>query len=299
MSYDSFLFAHCVDEKAAMQYLRQHNVLRRAPTCLEPGCNWAMTEIKDRTMYFWRCPRHKNRRISCKDGSYWSSSHIPIRKHLMLLYNWAHQIPRDKTATMVGVDEKTVTQWYQYYRDVCSHWLVANPYMLGGVGRIVQVDESQVSKRKNNVGRPTDGVWVFGGYQTDIHRGFFEIVEDRSADTLLPLVRKYITPGTTIHSDHWRSYQQVANIPVNPRYRHGRVNHSQNFVDPATGVHTQAVESYWGRMKRRLKSLNGISRDNLPSYLDEWLWFDQHGRQGHQRTIENLLLHLAQWRPVP
>ena len=47
---------------------------------------------------------------------------------------------------------------------------------------------------------------------------------------------------------------------------HGVVNHSLHFVDPATGVHTHTVESYWNRVKTKLKGCDG---DQLPSYLGE------------------------------
>ena len=62
-------------------------------------------------------------------------------------------------------------------------------------------------------------------------------VLDRPAATLLPLIQRHVLPGTTILSDQWRVYSQM-------------VNHSLNFVDPATGIHTQETESTWSQVKR-------------------------------------------------
>ena len=50
---------------------------------------------------------------------------------------------------------------------------------------------------------------------------------------------------------------------------HNVVNNSLNFVDPVTGVHTQHVESYWNRVKTKLKQMKGCHAGQLPSYLDE------------------------------
>ena len=61
---------------------------------------------------------------------------------------------------------------------------------------------------------------------------------------------------------------------------HSTVNHSLNFVDPGTGTHTQNVESYWQRVKCKLKRMKGCHAEQLPSYLDEFLWSERHGRCG-------------------
>eukprot|EP00731_Ephydatia_muelleri_P010334 Em0005g920a len=45
------------------------------------------------------------------------------------------------------------------------------------------------------------------------------------------------------------------------------VNHSVEFVNPTTGVHTQHIESYWNRVKKRLKSMKAVS--HFASHLEK------------------------------
>ena len=53
--------------------------------------------------------------------------------------------------------------------------------------------------------------------------------------------------------------------------QHGTVNHSLKFVDPAPVVHTQNVESYWNRVKRKFKKMKGVHTDMVTSYMDEFM----------------------------
>ncbi len=82
-----------------------------------------------------------------------------------------------------------------------------------------------------------------------------EIVTDRPAATLLPIINAYVAAETTIYSDQWRAYSQVGFLLNGGS--HSTVNHSLNFVDPVTGVHTQNIESYWSSAKRKLKAMRG------------------------------------------
>ena len=67
----------------------------------------------------------------------------------------------------------------------------------------MEIDESKVGKRKYNKGKRVDGVWVFGGVERDSNpvKCFFVTVDDRSANTLIPIIKDWIKPGTTVHSD--------------------------------------------------------------------------------------------------
>jgi transposase-like protein len=63
-------------------------------------------------------------------------------------------------------------------------------------GKEVEIDESKFGKRKYNRGRVRDGQWVFGGCERGSDKAFMVIVTDRTAATLLPLIQRYILPGT-------------------------------------------------------------------------------------------------------
>ncbi|RUS88033.1 hypothetical protein EGW08_004199 [Elysia chlorotica] len=63
-------------------------------------------------------------------------------------------------------------------------------------GVTVEIDESLVARRKNEVGRVVQQRWVFGGICRETGRGFLVLVPNKEADTLLPLVRDHIAPGS-------------------------------------------------------------------------------------------------------
>eukprot|EP00644_Phytophthora_capsici_P017436 jgi/Phyca11/127269/e_gw1.67.124.1 len=56
-------------------------------------------------------------------------------------------------------------------------------------------------------------------------------------------------------------------------YSDSWVNHTLNFVDPISGTHTNTIEGLWEtRIKRHIKSMRGMTKDKLDSYLDEYMW---------------------------
>ena len=125
--------------------------------------------------------------------------------------------------------------------------------------------------------------------------GYMEVVQRRDAATLLPIIQAHTAPGTIIHSDEWRSYRRVASLPSVAA--HATVNHSLNFVDPATGVHTQNVESYWGRVKRKIKHMKGCHATEMSSYLDEFMWRERFGKT-KRACFRNICRDIATFYPV-
>jgi len=78
--------------------------------------------------------------------------------------------------------------------------------MLEGQGTIVEIDEAKIRKRKFQKGRLITGQWIFGGVERETGKLFIECVPDRSASTLLTVIKKWIKPGTIIVSDCWKAY---------------------------------------------------------------------------------------------
>ena len=82
------------------------------------------------------------------------------------------------------------------------------------------------------------GIWRD---RTGTPNAFIIVIPDRTKTTLLPIIQRYIRPGTMIMSHEWAANRDIRTIPG---YSHMTVNHSQNFVNPATGAHTQAIEGH-------------------------------------------------------
>ena len=88
------------------------------------------------------------------------------------------------------VSSKSGVNWCHFCREVCIAYLDAqrNP-CIGGVGKIVEIDESKFGKHKYNRGRLTDGKWVLDGVERGADNMFLEIVFTRDTRTLLAVGR--------------------------------------------------------------------------------------------------------------
>ena len=121
-------------------------------------------------------------------------------------------------------------------------------------------------KRKYHRGRVNPNHdWIFGMIQRDTRKVALIIVPNRGANDLILLIQRTVLPGTTIMSDRWAAYNQLSTLG----YRHLSVNHSDNFIDPATGAHTQPIEEFWGHSKALFKSMRGGGLD-VNSFQPIW-----------------------------
>jgi transposase-like protein len=181
-----------------------------------------------------------------------------------------------------------VVKWCRHLREVCALTVADSNKEcgIGGPGVIVEIDESKFGKRKYNRGHRVQGCWVFGGIErlstsysdafpgaTSNYAGkkFAIVVENRSARTLLPLIRKFILPGSIIMSDCWAAYNGITNMD-GCHYEHETVNHSENYVDGVTGACTNTIESDWWAGYKRHIPKTAFNKSELQGYLFEQMW---------------------------
>ena len=213
--------------------------------------------------------------LSIRAGSFFADFRLSLADLWTVILMWSEDEPVCKVAGRYGISRIVVKRIYDKLRSIISLHLSNDPIRLGGPGTICQIDESLFShKQKYHRGRiARDPIWVFGIVDTSFKpaRGFMEVVANRSADVLLPIISRVCRPETVIHSDQWAAYRQIQD---RCGLSHRTVNHSVHFVDPSSGVHTQHIESYWARMKQKIKAMKGASRSQLQSLLDEFMWKD-------------------------
>lgn len=70
--------------------------------------------------------------------------------------------------------------------------------------------------------------------------GYMEIVDQRDAAILLPIIRDHILPRIIVWPHMWAAYNGVSTL--SGIAAHETVNHSKQFINPVNGVHTNTIE---------------------------------------------------------
>lgn len=156
---------------------------------------------------------------------------------------------------------------------------------MGCATAVFQVDETKLNFncKSHRAREHGEAVWALMIVDTSTvpGTGFAEIVVDRSKTTLSRVINRIVRTGSTIHTDDWPSYKHLGD----GGYNHSSVVHKYHFVDPVTGVHTQHVESYNNKIKRRIKEVMGVLKDKRSRFSKVFLFFDRH----EERVLQELM----------
>lgn len=122
---------------------------------------------------------------------------------------------------------------------------------------------------------------MFGGVERDSSNYFLIPVERRDKQTLLPLIQKFILPGSTINSDCWKAYAELKNY----NFIHETVNHSQTFKNEETGAHTNTIEGLWRHAKHRIPHYRRKNCD-YTGYLAKFMFLSKIQRNREEPVEE-------------
>ncbi|KII63827.1 hypothetical protein RF11_15064 [Thelohanellus kitauei] len=129
---------------------------------------------------------------------------------------------------------------------------------IGGQDITVEIDESKLGKNKYHPGHLVSGAWVLSGVEkTRERKAFLVEVPDRTAETLINIIRRYVLTGSKIITDCFRSYSQLSSY-----YEHLTVNYSQSFINRANGACTNTIEGTWSALTMKISQRNRTNSFN-------------------------------------
>lgn len=225
----------------------------------------------------WRCQKKNDRtgkKCNCTSSltskTIFEGMKVPLENLVIFLILWLKNVSLTVIIDQLSLSKKTAVRLSRFYREIVFDKMVTNFEPIGGEGKVVEIDESKFGKRKYNRGRRVEGQWVFGGYERGSGLIFMVPVEKRDVPTLVPLIHKWIKPGTTIMSDMWKSYAKLREDPKY-KYEHLTVNHSVTFKDKVSGACTNAVEGSWRHAKVSHPS-SGRRKQYFDGYLAKYMF---------------------------
>jgi len=99
-----------------------------------------------------------------------------------------------------------------------------------------------------------------------------KVMDKVTAASAIKLIRKNVTPGTTVTTDEFGIYNYVSKLG----FKHEVVNHgSGEYV--AGRAHTNTIEGFWSQLKRSLDGTHhSVSPKYLQNYVDEFAFRYSH-----------------------
>lgn len=259
-------------EEYCIAYLLEKAALDTPETC--SNCSGLMKRYGK----IFRCRRKTCRKaVSVFKNSFFGKAKLDCRDVLLIGYLWLSGCCHTTAQAITGHSSATITDYFGHYRDLVSGSMESSDTMIGGTDIVIELDESKFAKRKFHRGHHVEGCWVVGGVErTPERRMFVEVVADRSRQTLFEVISRHVRPGSVVCTDMWRGYiglDEAINV------QHNTVNHSENFVDPDTGTHTNTIEGTWCGIKRKIPIRNR-NHDTIEKHLMEFIW-----RRINQRAL--------------
>ncbi|KAJ4445300.1 hypothetical protein ANN_07105 [Periplaneta americana] len=283
------LCVSCRDIESCIDFCVVHKLLpsKESNKCIDCGAEgkvvWQKRSKNKNVPYCLKCSScHKESAIAVK--TWFERTKLTVAQSLTLIYLWQLHIKIFDAAIEAEVSANTVVDYYRFYREVCYVIITNSQREIGGVGHVVEVDESHLFVRKYNRGRLTkhekEHIWIFGGIDRDTKQCFALRVNRRNKETLCSLIKNFILPGTKICTDGWKSYKDLEK----EGYLHGIVNHSVEFINSEDSrVCTQTVERMWGTLKSEVKR-KGRESEHDDLYMFEFLYRQMQRRNGQSEA---------------
>ena len=219
----------------------------------------------------FKCP-HCNKSFSCRVGTIFEDSNLPLRKWFMAMYlisSHKKGISSVQLSKDINVTQKTA--WFLLHK---IRTLMVQDDAVAICGE-VECDEMYLGGKERNKhqNRRTEGTQgrstktkspIFGMVQRD-GNAVAMVVEDAKAATLIPIIKQFVEEGSMVYTDELSAYHSLAS----EGYLHRFVRHSEREFS-REGISTNCIEGFWGHFVRMVfGTYHYVSRKYLQRYIDE------------------------------
>lgn len=221
----------------------------------------------------YRCGNRKcDLPFTVRTNSIFEGSKVEFRKWLLAAYEIStckKGISSVELANRIGVSQKTAWLINHKLRTMLKD---TQPELLRDV---VALDETLVGGKNKNrhadkkiphsQGRSSKGKTAVFGARGLLGQIRTEVVPNVDAETLVPIVEKWVEKGSIMVTDEWRAYNALKKD-----YFHISINHQEGQY--VSGAFTSnGVENFWSLFKRGVIGVfHNISPQHIQRYTDEF-----------------------------
>ena len=225
----------------------------------------------------WECRgTHSRRQFSVKIGTIFEECRLPIDKCLIAIWlevNAKNSISSYEIARSLGVTQKT--GWFLLHRirhalhvgsfdSKLQGTIEADETFVGGLSKNMHKDRRAKTIKGPGVHGKTAVAGLLarhGGKKHSTVRA--EVLPNTNREALHALIHKHVEPGSTVYSDAWKAYRQLA-----PQFVHDFVDHAEAYVKDKV-VHVNGLENFWALFKRCIKGTHvSVEPFHLAAYVD-------------------------------
>jgi transposase-like protein len=214
----------------------------------------------------WKC-YHCREQFTVRIGTIFEDSHLPLRLWLQAIYLLCSSKKGFSTRQLqrtLGCGMKTAWHLSHRIRFIMDQ---SDAGPIGGVGKIVEADETFLTKSKHSRKGP--------GYQHKV--AVMSLVERGGAIRSVKLnrspnknevdtaIRAHVHPESTLHTDGAQYYKGLLSVAAHHAVEHSKHEYARD------GVHVNTLEGYFSVLKRGMVGIyQHVEEQHVHRYLAEF-----------------------------
>ncbi|CAG2198649.1 unnamed protein product [Mytilus edulis] len=226
----------------------------------------------------------KGHEYGMRKYSFFEGSSFNIRDIIVFIKYYLECHTLLQCSKSANMDYKnTSVNWASYIRELFCQY-VSTIYDYTEFEGEVELDESLFGRKVKYHRGNSSGlrIWIFGIVERSTNRIVLYPVDDRSANTLVPLIQKHVKPGSRIFSDSWAAYNTLNDIGMILD-----MNISALFIRHL--LSRNMIEGAWKIAKDHFRAMNGTNTKMFEQHLCEIIWRNHHYRSDLYQSFFDLV----------